>query len=356
MGGMQVKTQAEQVAGHLREELGKGRWTGTMPGRTKLVAALGVSGKLVEAALGILEAEGLLAAQGPRQRRLIRVPRDGIKTSSLRIGLLVGDRPALNLNYLIHIRHGLEDMGHTVLDAPESLKECKSNLERIARMTEAMAADAWIVVAGSYPVVEWFAGRREPVFGMFGRRRGLPIAGAGPDKSEAVGEIVRRLAGLRHSRIVLMTRTGRRLPEPGATEVAYLTALRENRIEASAYHMPDWEDTMEGFHTRMDQLFRVTPPTALILDEPLFYIAALHFLAVKGLRVPRDLSLICMDDDAVFEWCRPTVSRIGWEHTPLVKHTLSWANNISNGKPDIRQLTVPTSFHEGGSVGPARGR
>lgn len=353
---MQIKTQAEQVAGHLREELGKGRWTGMMPGRAKLVTALGVSGKLVEAALGILEAEGLLAAQGPRQRRLIRVPRGGLKTPGLRIGLLVTDRPFLNEDYLIHIRHGLEDMRHTLLDAKQSFRECKFDLGRIARMAGAMKAEAWIVVAGSYPVLEWFAGRREPVFAMFGPRSGLPIAGGGPDKSRVVGKIVRRLVELRHNRIVLMSRTARRLPEPGVYELAYLAALRENGITPSAYHMPDWEDTMEGFHTRMEQLFRVTPPTALMLEEPLFYVATLHFLAARGIRVPHDLSLICMDDDETFGWCRPTVSHIGWEQAPLVKYTLDWAKNISRGKPDIRQFSAPTNYHEGGSVGPAKVR
>jgi len=50
----------EQVAASMRGEIAKGRWGGKVPGRDKLVQVMGVSGKTVEAALQLLQKEGLL--------------------------------------------------------------------------------------------------------------------------------------------------------------------------------------------------------------------------------------------------------------------------------------------------------
>ena len=54
MPNFQFSSITEQVAAHLGEELRRGRWRETMPGRNQLVRELGVSGKTVELALQLL--------------------------------------------------------------------------------------------------------------------------------------------------------------------------------------------------------------------------------------------------------------------------------------------------------------
>jgi hypothetical protein len=65
----------EQIAGHLRDELGRGRWRGKMPGAIQLAAELAASSKTTEAALRLLEAEGLLSGQGPQGSEANALPR-----------------------------------------------------------------------------------------------------------------------------------------------------------------------------------------------------------------------------------------------------------------------------------------
>ena len=71
MPGKRFLSISEQVAMHLREELLRGRWVGLMPGKHELAQELGLNNKTVEAALVLLEREGLLVGQGPRRRRRI---------------------------------------------------------------------------------------------------------------------------------------------------------------------------------------------------------------------------------------------------------------------------------------------
>ena len=89
MPPMSRQSAAEQIAAHLREELGRGRWSETMPGQIRLADELGVARNTVEAALRQLEREGLLENQGPGRKRLIVIPRGGAALRSMRVAKLV---------------------------------------------------------------------------------------------------------------------------------------------------------------------------------------------------------------------------------------------------------------------------
>jgi DNA-binding LacI/PurR family transcriptional regulator len=162
------------------------------------------------------------------------------------------------------------------------------------------------------------------------------------------------LVGHGHRRIVMMTRRMRRLPEPGEVEQAFLRELAACGIPPGSYHLPDWEESIKGFHARLENLFGVTPPTALIIDEVPLYVAAQQFLVKRGLNVPDDVSLVCSDADPAFSWCDPPVSHIRWDSAPLVKRLVRWANNIARGKDDRRQDFTKAEFVRGGTIGPAR--
>lgn len=323
-----------------------------MPGKHQVADELGINNKTVEAALRLLESEGLLVPQGAGRRRRIE-PALGRVPRQMRIAILDYEPLVHTEGYLVELQHLLTEAGHAAFFAERSLTELRMEVPRIRRFVKTAKADAWVVLAGSREVLGWFASQPEPVFALFGRRRGLPIAGVGPDKPPAMAAAARALVQLGHRRIVLLARPARRLPEPGATERAFLDELANHGISLGSYHLPDWEETVAGFHSRLESLFRVTPPTALIIDEAPFFVAALQFCSSRGLRVPQDVSLICTDADPSFAWCKPTVAHIRWDSRPAVKRVLRWAANVSRGKRDSRQTLTLAEFVAGGTIGPA---
>ncbi|BCX46896.1 LacI family transcriptional regulator [Haloferula helveola] len=324
-----------------------------MPGRDKLAEELGVNRKTVEAALVKLEAQGVLESQGAGRRRLIRKSGRADARRMLTIGLLFHDADDPAQGFVIDARHELTEKGYAVVEAPLNLKRLNMDRKRVARMIGRIEADAWIVLGGSLEVLEWFVGRGKPVFALFGRRRGLEIPGVGPDKPPAYAAATRELIRLGHRRIVLMCGPERRIPEPGASERAFLAELASHGIALSRFHLPDWDGSIEGFHHRLQSLFRVTPPTAMILDEVRLFAAVQAFLASRGLRVPEDVSLVCTDHDPWFEWCRPTIAHIRWDTRPVVRRIVNWAGNLSRGRSDVRQVEVPAEFAPGGTIGRA---
>ncbi len=351
---MRFKSKIEQAADYLREEMTRGRWGAEMPGRNELAAEFGIDGKTVEAALQILMREGLLESRGVGRRRRIVTP-DDASARSLRVGVLNYDPPSRAENYIVDLMHQLRQAGHLPIESRKTLLELDMKVERVARLVQETPADAWVVVGGSRSVLEWFSRRELPAFALFGRRRELPIAGAGPDKPPAMRELTLRMVELGHRKIVLIARAERRLPTPGATERAFLETLESCGIAPASYHMPDWKESAEGFHHRLGELFRVTPPTALIVDEAPFFTAAMQFCAQRGFGVPEDVSLACCESNPHFSWCKPPISHIGWDVRPVVRRIVRWANHTSLGRDDRRQTNTRCRFIEGGTIGLVRG-
>jgi len=355
MRPMRRITATERVAAHLREELLRGALSDPLPGVHALTAELGANHNTVHKALRLLEQEGVLLAQGPGRRRRIAVA-EGKVARPLRLAILAFDPPAVELaeGYMADLLHRLSDAGHSVFFAEKYLLELGMEVGRVARLVRRTEADAWVVSAGSREVLEWFAAQPLPAFALFGRRHGLPIAGVGPDHVSAGVVVTRRLIELGHRRIVKLARRNRRLPIPGKAERAILDEMAAHGITTGAFNLPDWEETSGGFHACLQELFRHTPPTALIIEEASFFVAALQFLGRRGLRVPEDVSLVCTDADPAFAWCEPSITHIRWEGRPVVQRAVRWAANVSHGRDDRRQTLTKAEFVEGGTIGPAK--
>lgn len=352
MTHLRFTSVAEQVAQILRDGLRQGRWRGTMPGRIRLAEELGVNHKTANAALQILEDEGLIVSRGAGRVREI-VNSRGFAPSSLRVAILLYEPEDRKLYFIVDLRHRLEEAGHTAFFATKTLCEMGMNVSRIARMVEQTEADAWVVQAGTFDILQWFAARPTPAFALFGRLMSVPLASTSPKKAGALLELVERLISLGHQRIVLLVREDGRKPEPGFVEKLFLEKLERCGIQTSAYNLPEWGDHPEELQRVLNSLFQHTPPTALIIGDVLLFFAVQTHLARLGFIAPDHVSLVCTDDSPHFEWCRPTIAHIAWDSNPVIKRVVKWADNISRGKDDHRKTSSLAKFVDGGTIGPA---
>lgn len=345
-------TLADQVTEHLRSEILRGRWSGALPGKHQLAAELGVNNKTVEGALRQLEKTGLLLAQGAGRKRLINTRRRST-SRTLRIALLLNDHEIDEKTKIVmEIRHALDAAGHTLVTPPKSLASLRFDPKLVAQLVRKTEADAWIILAGSRGVLEWFASQPVPAFAVFGNRVGIKVPSVSPNKPPVIAEATRHLISLGHRRIVLLARRAVRLPQPTAGLAAYLDTLREHGLQPSEFNLPDWEETNAGFHECLRSLFKATPPTALIVDEVTYFVATMQFLLLHGLRVPADVSLISTDDDVALSHCDPPVACMRWDMRPVIRRIVNWASNISRGKPDFTQTLTPAEFVPGSTIAP----
>ena len=345
------KSVAEQVADHLRSEILRGGLRDEIPGYRLLAARLGVNHKTMRAALGLLEKEDFLVSQGSGRCSKARLP-EHQNPSGFRVTILPFEDDDRLVYYHRDILDRLEKNGHAAAFAAKTLTDLDFDVNRVKRYVLDHPSDAWVVIAGSRPVLEWFSQGDVPTFALAGRTEGLALAGATIRKSLAITRAVSRLVDFGHSLVVMLVREDRRKPMPGRQEQAFLNALEAHGIQTGSYNLPDWEDTIDDFHRCLDALFGRTPPTALIIDEAFLFFAVLQFLAQRGLSAPRNVSLVCLDPNLCFTWSRPGIAHIHWHPRPLVARVVRWASNVARGKDDRRNTSIKTEFVEGGTIGP----
>jgi DNA-binding LacI/PurR family transcriptional regulator len=315
-----------------------------------LAAELRVDKKTVEAALGLLEQDHLLIPQGPGRPRRIELPK-GVAPPALRIAILNYEPLAQVEGRVFLLKQRLIEEGHTVFFAAKSQMELRFEVAKIARIVKQTPADAWIVHSGSRDVLGWFTEQETPVFAMFGRRSSLPIAGVGPDLANACRTAVRRLIELGHRRIVVLARESQRVGGPGAVERAIFEEMERHGVPTSSYNLPDWRDCSADLRRVLDESFRFTPPTALIIDEPFLFHAVKEHLERRGVLAPEHVSLICSEPDPTFAWLTPSVAHITHDRDLIDRRILRWANNIARGRDDRHQTLTKAGFVAGGSIG-----
>lgn len=355
MQKFQLLSPSEQVARHLKLLLRQGRWTGLMPGTGTLAKELpGADPKAVGTALRQLVQEGWLEDRGVGRRRKI------LKQA--------GARKLFRLGYLDYAKDGDVRLEWRMIEkfltnsevilekSPKSMSELKWDVPQIARMVESMNQDAWIVPAGSKEVLEWFQNTGLPVYAVFGRHSKLKIDGFSFEISQSWKTLADRLVELKHKRISVVLRKERRTPAIGEEEKLFFERVSSMGIRPDSFSLPDWEETPSGFHSLLDSLFRFTPPTALILPETYLVHSAFQYFSSMGIKVPKDVSLVSMEDCEEFKWSSPPITRISKDFNLPCQAVSKWVDVISGGKPAPKQKTVcPVEFIEGGTLVGSRG-
>ena len=361
MQPIRLLSAVEQTAEYLRKGLREGRWCGTLPGVVQLATECDVAIRSMRAALQQLEAEGLLSARGLGRSRSIAAPgRSKASRRKLRVAILrhdtrLADNPQTSL-VLVEIMHALEAAGHAVYFTKKSQLELKHDVRHTINQLTSASADAWVVEAGSRPLLEWCATQPTPCLALYGRTGGLPLARTGPDSASATRAATRHLLELGHRRIVLIVRESYRKPTRGSGERAFLEELAAHGVPTGEYNLPDWEETPKGFNHLLEALFQRTPPTALIIDETPRIFAALDFLCRHRIHVPEQVSLVSIDCDASLDWCYPGIAHLRWDNSLIVRRVARWVDAVRKGKPDRKTINFPAEFLPCGSTSPLRKR
>lgn len=349
MSGFRKSTVTVQATDHMRERILSGQWKHSLPGRDRLAVELGVSHMTIGRALAQLEEEGLVISQGEGLPRLVAERKPKQESRVLHIAVLRFEAEDTQLYFVVDFVHQLREAGHYVAYADKTMSGLNMDVKRVAKLVNKIKADAWIVISGSKPILQWFAAQPFPCFGLFGQIMNLPIAGAGPRKKSAYEAAARRLVELGHKRIVLLSRWAREIPHLNV----FYEALKTLNVPVGDYNMPCFNDTPEDLQRCLSSLFATTPPTAIVAMNSEIFMAVQQFVARRNLLCPERVSIMCGDPDPSYIWCIPSIAHISWESEPWVRRIVRWADNISKGKSDTRQTITNAEFVDGGTFGRA---
>ena len=352
------QTAGEQTAAHLREAIRAGRWSDKLPGVLALATECDVSPATMRTAIRLLEQEGWIRGEGDGKARTVGVPDEEGKAGSrsLRVTILPGmrltDEDAAFQKVVMTLQYELEMAGHVCRVAVKSQEELGHDAGRVEQFVRSHPSDAWVVIGPKRAVAEWFVAQPQPTICIGGQILSLPIAATGMTSQEVFGEVLRHLVGLGHRRILFLWPDYRADLERDPYIDQLARALANVGSEMTSYHVPVWKSTPEGLRTVLQKTFQFTPPTAIITTYGKWMAGVLSFLAGRGLRAPKDISLFSLNEDDWFAWKEPKLSCLRGDDMQIVRRTVRWVDAIPRGKADRRFIGFPMQWVEGGTIGP----
>lgn len=322
----------ELVAAVLREEIRAGRWDERLPGARVLANRLGVSPPTAAAALASLAAEGLLTGGGARRAYRVAGPHavaPALAVAPKRLLILshekmedVGD---LARSLLGKIRDEMILKGWVVDYQVVDYAYVKRPQRAWDRLIRVEPGTSVVALLGRPALAEWAVRRKIPLLFLGGVRSELPVPMVAV-KSATMAELaLARLTALGHRRIAIPLCDH---PEPFKASIREATrqALAAvGQTYVGSYHNPETAYLMPDVIWRiMESLFAKEAPTALLFLDWKELVTAHCFLAHRGLRVPDDVSIVLLNDQAEAGWFFPELTRFRFPVRRIVKTIVGW--------------------------------
>ena len=187
-----IQSPSQQVAENLKELIFRGEWQDELPGTPALSKQTGVDRKTITAAIKLLEEQGIIQSQGTGRRRKIALTTQQ-RGRGQRIHILLYEEHDRHKLFIHKLYERLSALGHRVSLSSRTLSDMNMELGKVIRYVNANPAEIWIPHGGSKEILEWFSKQTFDFIALFGRRRDLPIASVGPNKTAAIIEVTEKL-------------------------------------------------------------------------------------------------------------------------------------------------------------------
>jgi DNA-binding LacI/PurR family transcriptional regulator len=345
---------SQQVAAALREEIKKHTWTNTLPSERQLAGLFQVSRKSLRRALAELRNEGLVTTANNRAS-IIAARRFGHRKND-RIALLLPGpleqaRPytvlwvnrlmtlVQNRGLSLDIFHGTKYYGET---ASRSL----------VRLTATYPSRCWILARSNRSLQDWFVASGLPTLVCGSTFAGTCLASADIDHRALCRHAAAVFHRHGHRRLAIFldfaTHAGDAESEHGFSEGVASFGGTIAAVYRKAGARLTANDTIRQVKTL---LAMPSIPTGWLLSSTSAYLTAHSYLGSIGLRVPRDISLICRDDDSYMNFIHPSPVRYvtsPGRFSALLNRAIK---RIERGDNSAFALRIMPDLAAGGSVG-----
>jgi LacI family transcriptional regulator len=344
-----------QVAARIAEEIRAGTWQEWLPGERALTDSLQVSRKTLRKALAQLQRDGtLVTTHGLGHRIAIAAPPASARRADTTIGLLTPEslenlRPytALWVDELraLLIEHGARlntFAGHRFFNTRPD--------KALARLVQQNPQTGWVLAHTNEQIQQWFSDRRVPCVIAGSCHHGLDLPSVDWDNFAICRHAAGAMLRLGHRRVAFLTKQSQRAGDL-ESEAGFVDGVRRSRAGAEPIILRH-DGTAESVNRVLARVFgAATPPTALLIANPVYYLSAITFLAQRGLRVPQDVSLVSRNDDTFLTYVTPAPARYTGNAKTYAKRLLQPIQSILRGEPVTHPVQrIEPTFVAGASL------
>ncbi len=345
------KSEPHQLAEEIRRRIDAGEYAGRLPGIRRLMERFGVTRTCVEAALGQLESAGVLTLAGGRRAPEVvaggaGAPREGTvvlhadplerRTGDHREILLALEAALPGPVLRLSLPAG-DDMAGRVVE-----RVLETGCRRVVAMDHAPAVVAALARAGRVVVAAGTTGDTGTA-SQVAVSHELLVRGA-----------LRKAFEAGHRRVSFPL--WRRRPEVAASVRAWMADeyARHGYSHSPRFDAPEAEGRdPQALHRTLRELLRHTPPTALVASDFAQWLGTVGVLGEAGLRLPRDMSLLCLCSAPEWESATPTPAHFRLPVRELAEAVAEALAAAERGAPPRRQMIAP-EWVPGRSLGPPR--
>ena len=346
---LERKSLPVRLADVIETEIRAGNWGGTLAGHRTLMDRYSVSAKTSLAAIELLEARGLIScAEQGKKRRVLVAPDDSTRSlTDLLIVDSLGAQSGEDIVQMQAYRRAWEEAGGRVqsikLDFPRYRKPEALLREAVSNHN----ADALLL---HVPPLAWVAAaaRLRPAFLAGGEWQVDDTTAVGYNLQDEITVQAAKLRALGHQQIVVpLDLVGSKMER--AVRDGLATGLG---IPADAPELRDCcpvfsEKVPEAWQQYWRKTFSTLRPTAIILTDDIHYLSLCGYCFRNGIRIPNDLSVICLESTEHLEWCDPVPTRMRYPIDAAVRHFRKW---IRSGCRPIGKKKLPLEYIEAGTV------
>jgi DNA-binding LacI/PurR family transcriptional regulator len=346
---LERKSLPVRLADIIEKEIRAGDWQTTLAGHRTLMARYSVSAKTTLAAIEQLEARGLIsnAEQGKKRRILVKPEETRRALTDLLIVNSMGAQSGEDIQQMQAYRRAWEEAGGRVQSIKFDFPRYRKPEALLREAVSNHNADALLL---HVPPLAWVAAaaKLRPVFLAGGEWKADDTTAVGYNVKDEVTLQAAKLRELGHQRIVVPldlvgSKMEKAVREGLATGLGVPSDTPELRECCPIYP----EKVPEAWQQYWKKTFATVRPTAIILTDDIHYLSLCGYCFRNGIRIPKDLSVVCLESTEHLEWCDPVPTRMRYPIDAAVRHFRKW---IRGGCVSIGKKTLPLETIEAGTV------
>ena len=352
-------TLVSQTAEVIRQEAAAGRWREFLPGERQLAEELQVSRITLRTALQQLRREGLIKTQGQRHCLCAKIPARAARRRTTVVAYLttvpLHQFPLFKLSEFAELQRLMQQAGLRLeLVVEPRLADARSPAARLRERVAATNAACWVLSQCHLEIQRWFMEQPVPAIVTGSRHEGIQLPAVDFDNRAIARHAAGILFARGHRRVALV------LPDSGlagdlATEQGFREACaRGNHADIEPLF---WlhDGAAAGICRVLNPILTDPRPTALIVSHVQHIFTVVTQLLTHGLRVPQDVSLLCLRSDPDLAFLVPSIAC--YETTSEI-----FARNLARlviqfaatGSLRSQQTLIVASLHAGQSLAALR--
>ena len=351
----QRSTLVSQTIALLERGMKEGRWAAQLPSQSELCRHFAISRTTLRLALQALQRRGKIQVSQGCPAIILRRSHAGVTAPTIsRVVLVLPEplwclRPATG-NWAGELRTWVERAGME-FELSEGGNHYRAQpTAHLEKLIQSHPNSSWVVFGSNQPMQAWFVARGLPVIHVGAVFPGIEIPSIEYDHAEIAQHAAAKLVAAGHEHTaVLLQRTG------SAADATTCEAFAANRKPGAARPLVlEHDGSLAQIESRLRHFARLSPrPTALFVTKSHAIPAVLTILPRLGMEIPRDLSVICREDDPFLGYLVPAIARYSSDSSAIARKLGVALRRLACGQAlKITHDRIMPRFLAGQSVGP----